>query len=163
MTDQYLLERRNKMLGLASHKEEKKSRPISRMSEKRKADEEDKKLGDAWFKARHREMTGKCLVCGEPTCKGMDEYKCSIAHLFAKNKHAFPSIKWHPDNWIELDFYGNSCHTNFDNNILTFEDLKHTQAWDVIVRKFKILYPLMSNREQGRVPAVLLNELNETK
>ena len=159
MLSQYLIERQKQKLGLAPAKEEKPVKKISRMSEKRKAELEDNKQSDAWFKERHREMTGKCLVCSGKTCKRMDEYKCSIAHLFSKNKNGFPSIKWHEENWIELCFYGNSCHTNFDNRILTFEDLKHTQAWDVIVRKFKILYPLMTTNEQGKVPAILMNEL----
>lgn len=155
MESLYLIERRNKMLGLAAPKEE-----HSRMKDKRAEAKEDKKLGDAWFAARHLEMTGKCLVCGERTCKGTHEYKCSIAHLFPKAY--FKSIKWHPEASIELCFYGKSCHTNFDNNILTLEDLQVTKAWPEIVRKFKILYPLMSNQEQGRLPDILLNELNET-
>ena len=155
MESQYLIDRRERMLG-RKVKEEKPS-----IQDKRKAELEDKKKGEAWFKARHKEMTGRCLVCGEHTCKGKSEYKCSIAHLFPKNKHGFPSIKWHEDNWIELCFYGNSHHTNFDNKIFTFEDLKQSQAWDVVARKFKVLYPLMTAKEQGRVPAILLNEINE--
>jgi hypothetical protein len=160
MTDQYLIERQQQKLGLAV-KEEKKTKPISNMSEKRKEEIEDKKLGDAWFAARHREMTGKCLVCGEKTCKGMDEYKCSVAHLLPKA--IFKSIKWHEENWLELCFYGKSHHTNFDNNILTLEDLQITKAWPEIVRKFKILYPRMTSKEKGRVPDILIQELNETE
>lgn len=155
MTDRYFLELQNKSLGLAPAKEEN-----SRMKDKRAEAKQDKKLGDAWFNARHQEMTGKCLVCGERTCKGTHEYKCSIAHLFPKAY--FKSIKWHPENALELCFYGKSCHTNFDNNMLTLEDLQVTKAWPEIVRKFKILYPLMNAKEQGRLPDILLNELNET-
>lgn len=130
----------------------------SRAQERREAEKEDKKLGDAWFTARHREMTGRCIVCGEKSCKGMKEYKNSIAHLFPKA--IFKSIKWHPENWIELCFYGNSHHTNYDANIFTLEDLQFTPAWPEIVRKFMILYPLMTAEEKGRIPDILIQELN---
>lgn len=157
MTDKYFQELQSKAMGLAAPKEEKPVRKISRMSEKRKAELEDNKQSDAWFKARHREMTGKCLVCGGKTCKGMDEYKNSVAHLFPKAY--FESIKWHEENWIELCFYGCSCHTNFDNKILTLEDLQVTPAWPELVRKTKILYSLMTSKEQGRVPDILIQEI----
>lgn len=152
METDYMIQRRRQKLGIA---------PItnSRMQEKREAEKEDKKLGDAWFKARHREMTGKCIVCGEPTCKGMSEYKNSIAHLFPKA--IFESIKWHKEASIELCFYGKSHHTNYDNKILTLEDLQVTPAWPEIVRKTRILYPLMTNSEQGRVPDILIQEIEK--
>ena len=154
MLSQYLLQRQQQKLGIAPIKD-------SRMQERREAEKEDKKLGDAWFKARHKEMKGKCIVCGGPTCKGMSEFKNSIAHLFPKA--IFKSIKWNKNNWIELCFYGKSCHTNLDNNILTLEQLQTTPAWPEIVRKFKILYPLMDSNEKGRLPDILIQELNTEK
>lgn len=119
----------------------------------------DKWKGDLWFAARHFEMTGLCVFCGNPSCKGLKEFKNSVAHLFAKA--LFPSIKWHPDNWIELCFYGNSCHTNFDNAMIPFEELKNKIVWFEIIRKTKILYPLLTNQEQGRVPQILIDEVSK--
>jgi len=141
----------------AGEKVKAEPKSIPKQSKKRKVDVEDKKTGDAWFNARHIEMTGRCLVCNGKTTKRTDIFKNSVAHLFAKA--IFKSIKWHEENWIELCFFGNSCHTNFDHCMLTFEDLKLTQAWPEIVRKFKILYPLMNSAEQGRVPEILKKEL----
>jgi len=152
MTDKYLLERQNQKLGLAA--------PRSGSKERREAEKEDKKKSEAWFKARHKEMKGYCIVCGGKTCKGMDEYKNSAAHLFPKAY--FESIKWNEENWIELCFYGCSCHTNFDNKILALEDLQVTPAWPEIVRKTRILYPLMTNSEQGRVPDILIQEIEKS-
>src|SRR6185312_6426762 len=70
-----------------------------------------------WFQERRKQMTGKCAHCGDPSCKNSDEYyKFSIAHILPKR--IFKSVATHPLNWIELCFWGNSCHTNLDNNML---------------------------------------------
>jgi hypothetical protein len=117
---------------------------------------------DRWFELRRKEMRGICLVCGGVTCKEDDDkYRRSIAHLFAKRETAFPSIATNENNWIELCFFGKSCHTNFDNGILTFETIKrdYPQAWKQIVKKAAILYPLMTNAEKGRVPKILVDEI----
>lgn len=113
-----------------------------------------------WFSARHYEMTGKCFLCNGKTEKGTAIFKNSIAHLF--QKAYFKSIKWHELNWMELCYYGHSHHTNFDNAMLSFEIIKeeYPLAWVDIVKKFKILYPLMTNSEQGRVPQILIETLN---
>src|SRR5690348_2912633 len=79
---------------------------------------------DNWFEERRKEMTGTCLFCGGKTERDNDDtFKFSIAHLLAKRKNMFPNIACHPDNWIELCHYSNSCHSNFDNGIITWEFL----------------------------------------
>lgn len=111
-----------------------------------------------WFTKKRGEMTGKCLFCGGKTEKYNDEtFKRSIAHLLAKKKGLFPSIKTHQDNWLELCFYGNSCHTNFDNGIITWELLKDSKEWDVIAEKFKKIYPFIAEREIKNIPELLAN------
>ena len=105
-----------------------------------------------WFEDRHKELTGKCKHCNGKTQKGKDNYKNSIAHILPKAY--FPSVATHPLNYIELCFYGNSCHTNFDNKILDLLDLN---CFDEVITKFVQIYPHIDKQEKRRIPQVLLN------
>lgn len=105
-----------------------------------------------WFLDRRDEMVGYCANCGKPSCKNDDKYyKHSIAHILPKAY--FPSVATHPSNWIELCFWGNSCHTNMDNKTL---DLSEMACWDVIVKRFQEIYPSISKNERRRIPSILL-------
>lgn len=115
-----------------------------------------------WFENRRAEMTGQCLFCNGKSEKDNDtSFRHSIAHLLPKKEGfgGFPSVATHPDNWIELCYYGNSCHSNFDNSIITWEYLKETSAWPVIVEKFKKVYPFIVEKEKRNIPDLLLQEL----
>lgn len=115
---------------------------------------------ELWFLARRGEMTGRCLFCGSKTEKHNDKtYKRSIAHLLAKRPTMFPSVATNKDNWLELCFYNNSCHTNFDNCMITLELLKDSFEWKLIVEKFKKVYPFIAEREKKNIPEILLKEL----
>ena len=105
-----------------------------------------------WFDDRHKEMTGKCKHCHGKTQKGQSNYINSIAHILPKS--CFKSVATHPDNWIELCFYGNSCHTNLDNYSLDIMDLN---CFDEVVQKFVSMYPSIALNERKRIPQVLLN------
>lgn len=163
----YWEERRHqKIFGKA--KEEKEVYRIPKKGVKKLAEEaKEKEDGtdaamDKWFEDGRPLMTGVCLFCGGKTEKDNDKtYRCSQAHLFAKRKPEYPSIKLHPENRIELCFFGNACHTNFDTHMITFEDIKYQtpEAWKVIVEKTKILYPCMTEKEKNKVPEILLNEI----
>lgn len=152
---------------------EKKIKYIRKVSLKRQAKlDEQKKLDvatkgkgvktelDLWFEARRSEMTGKCLFCGGKTEKYNDEtFKRSIAHLLPKRKKMFPSIATNPDNWLELCFYSNSCHTNFDNGMITWDFLKDSKEWEIIVTKFRKMYPNIAEIERKNIPEQLLKTL----
>lgn len=135
---------------------------IPKVSKKQKA--KIKQSGGAelnrWFEERREEMTGVCVNCGKHSCKHDDTYyKFSIAHILPKAY--FPSIKTHPDNWIELCFWGeNSCHTNMDNKTL---DLIEMNCWDEIVVRFQKMYPYIAPKERKRIPNVLLQYINTDK
>lgn len=106
---------------------------------------------DRFFEKMRKEMTGKCVFCGGKTEKNNDKYyKFSIAHLFPKKPSMFPSIATHPLNWLELCYFGNSCHSNFDNGKLSFELLKDSKEWDIIVHKFNQLSPLLTDTERTK-------------
>jgi hypothetical protein len=115
---------------------------------------------NVWFLTRRLEMTGLCECgCGLSSSKREDNnYKSSIAHVLCKKN--FKSIATHPDNWIELNFW-NGHHTTFDN--MGYEHCKRTKPllWDIVVRKFKILYPLIHPSEQKFIPQVLLDTLSD--
>ena len=133
---------------------QKKIYSIPKKSEKRKAKEkQEREAGgenemDVFFDKMRNRMIGRCFFCNGKTEKDNDEtYRRSIAHFFPKA--IFPSIATHPDNWFELCFFGNSCHTNLDNHIITFELLKDSKEWEIIVEKFHELAPLLTDEERA--------------
>jgi hypothetical protein len=130
---------------------EKKSK---QMAEERKAKANGTDALSNWFNERHKKMSGTCKHCGGKTQKEADNFKCSIAHILPKAY--FPSVAAHPDNWIELCFYGNSCHTNFDNNIL---DITELNCFDEVIEKFNRIYPSIAKQERKRIPEALLQYL----
>lgn len=110
-----------------------------------------------WFLERRKEMKGVCAHCGQPSCKNDEnKFHFSICHILPKAY--FPSVATHPDNWIELCFWGkNSCHTNYDNKIL---DLMDMNCFDQIITKFVKIYPSIAKEEKRRIPAVLMQYLD---
>ena len=111
-----------------------------------------------WFEDRHREMSGVCQHCGGNTEKGKSTFRCSVAHIFPKAH--FKSVATHPDNWIELCFYGKSCHTNLDNYAL---DISELNCFDEVIRKVVAIYPSIAVAERRRIPQVLLNYIEVEK
>lgn len=111
-----------------------------------------------WFDDRHKEMTGKCKHCNGKTQKGQNNFINSIAHILPKAY--FKSVATHPENWIELCFYGNSCHTNLDNYSL---DIMELNCFDEVVKKFVSMYPSIAVQERKRIPQVLLNYIETEK
>lgn len=109
---------------------------------------------ERWFKERQREMVGRCANCSGKSEAHTKMYKCSIGHILPKAY--FPSVATHPDNWIELCFYGNSCHTNFDNKML---DLIDMNCFDQIITKFAKMYPFIAQDEKRRIPPILIEYL----
>lgn len=115
---------------------------------------------DKWFEERRKEMTGRCVLCNGTTEKHNDDtYRRSIHHLFDKKKALFPSVALHSDNWLELCFYGNSCHQNIHNRTITWELLRDSKEWEIIVAKFKKIFPYITQEERKNIPEILLNEL----
>jgi hypothetical protein len=146
----------------------KPKKAIAKVSKKRKFENEKSKQneGDSeinrWFIERRKEMTGKCCYCGGKTEKNNNStFKNSIAHIFAKRKNMFPTIATHQLNFIELCFYGKSCHSNLDNNILTFDELMNSTAKYELQNKIDVLYAAMTNEEKSKVPDNILKYINE--
>ena len=111
-----------------------------------------------WFISVRVLMKGRCECgCGKTSSKYDEEYyKFSICHILPKSK--FKSIATHPNNWIELSFWG-GCHTTFDN--MGYEICKRDNPvlWEKVVAKFRILYPCIRESEKKSIPQVLLDTL----
>lgn len=142
----------------------KKPKAIPKISERKLA--EDKALKEAggdsemdlFFGSMRKTMKGKCLFCGGNTMKNDDDkFHFSLAHLLAKS--VFKSVATNPDNIIELCFFGESCHTNFDNGIITWELLKDSKEWLIIREKLLNVLPLVAMEERKNKLYSKLNEL----
>ncbi len=153
----YLQHRRNHILGGRKTPEKKQYslKPVSdKKKEKLKKEKEEQGESglDNFFEAMRPKMKNKCLFCGGSTMKNDDEkYRFSIAHLLPKrpvNKGGFPSVATNKDNWIELCYYNNSCHTNFDNGKISWEFIRDSKEWDIVKEKLLIVLPLVSEEER---------------
>lgn len=132
---------------------EKKKHTIAKVSEKRqkKLDEQKAKGTDSemdlFFRSQRKSMTGRCLFCnGNTMKKDDDKFHFSLAHLLPKA--IFKSVATHPSNIIELCFYGESCHTNFDNGMITWEFIKDSAEWLIIREKLLEVLPLVAEEEK---------------
>lgn len=144
----------------------KKVYQIPKISAKKMAQKQAEKGKDVelenWFNERRKEMTGKCAYCGGKTEKNNNSnFKSSIAHIFPKRKNMYPSIATHPLNFLELCFYENSCHDNFDRNNLDFQDLINSPLKEELIYKVNVLYKAMEEGEKGKVPDNILKYINE--
>jgi hypothetical protein len=150
----------------AANPKPKKIYVIPKQSVKKKAKIEALKASgdsilDKWFEARRKEMTGRCALCNGMTEKHNDEtYRRSIHHLFDKRRNMFPSIATHEDNWLEVCFFGNSCHTNIHNGTISWSMLRDSAGWSVIVEKFKKVYMYIAEEERRNIPEVFLPYVN---
>lgn len=108
-----------------------------------------------WFLDRKSEMTGRCMHCNGDTMilnKDADsKFHYSVCHILPKN--LFPSVATHPDNWIELCYYKNSCHAQLDNGILPTTQLN---CFGVVIERLAKMYFSIAKDERRRIPPILL-------
>lgn len=111
---------------------------------------------EQWFQAQRPLMTGRCALCGGPTQKWSEEtFRGSLHHLFEKNDKAFPSIKTHMDNVLEVCMYGNACHDNLHNGTITWELLIDSAEWPMILERVRKVVPFIAESERRRIPDAL--------
>lgn len=129
---------------------EKKKYSIPKISKKRqeKIDEQKKAGGDSeldlFFEQMRKKLRGKCLFCGGATTwKNDDLWRVAVAHLLPK-RH-FKSVATNEDNWVELCW---NCHTDFDNNKITWILLKDSKEWDTLSEKLLNIIPLITQEER---------------
>lgn len=132
-------------------KKKKEQLELNKSKNKEKPSEQEQ-----WYKDRNKEMTGRCVECGEKSTKGHFKYwKYSICHILPKS--IFPSIATHPLNFIELCYFGNSHHSNMDNNGYEYVRENMPKTWKIIVDRFKEMFPLI--KEKSKIPDILLQEI----
>jgi hypothetical protein len=144
----------------------KTKKPLKKVSDKKAAENKEQRAAgsddalDKWFESRRNEMKGKCVLCGGKSEKNNDAtYRNSIHHIFEKRPAMFPSVSTHDDNWLELCYYGNSCHTNIHNLTITMDLLHDSAEWQIIVTKFKKIYPFIAETERKNIHPLLLETL----
>lgn len=122
---------------------------------------------DAWFKERMKTQPVMCENCGATSIwlennkegKGKSRWKSCQAHLLPK-RH-FESIMKHPLNGMVLGSGFSmmcNCHDTYDSNWSAASKMK---IWDEVVKRFKILYPLITQEEHQFIPDILLQEVNQ--
>lgn len=153
--DSYLQRLRMIKMGLLAKESSRKPRkPINKKSDKKIEIEKSLRLSDdvkldKWYEDRRKEMTGRCALCGGKTEKLNDKtYRRSIHHLLDKRKSMFPSLKTHPLNFLEVCFYGNSCHSNIHNEGINLETFRESKAWKDIKERLKILLVACSDEDK---------------
>ena len=156
MTDQlpYHEQRRLRKAGLAPALPTKKEKkPLKRVSDKRaEQDRVEKERGtdsgmDLFFQSLRKGMAGKCLFCNGSTNKQDDDkFHFSLAHLMPKA--IFRSVATVPEIIIELCFWNNSCHTNFDQGKITWEFIKDSKEWEIIREKLLVVLPMVAPEER---------------
>lgn len=147
-------------------KVEKKKYTIPKKSAKKIAEEKDEReegtdtATDRWFEERRKEMRGRCELCGGKSEKHNDKYyRHSIHHILEKRPTMFPSVALNENNWLEVCFFGNSCHTNIHNGTISWELLHDSAEWKIIVDKFKKIFPFIVEAERKNIHPLLLKEI----
>lgn len=130
--------------------------------EKQQRDANGDSALDLWFEERRKEMKGRCVLCHGATSKTNNEfYRHSIHHLLEKSK--FKSVATHESNWLEVCFWGNSCHQNIHNGKITWSLLMDSHEWKIIEAKLKNIIPYIYPDEIKHLPETLRYLLNEQK
>lgn len=119
-----------------------------------------------WFIDRMDRFQPKCENCGAEKAilklpKFGRQWKSCQAHLLPK-RH-FESLKTHPLNGMVLGSgYSGLCHCH-DNYDASWEKAAKMNIWDEVVRRFLIMYPLITPEEHQYIPPQLLQELPENQ
>lgn len=143
------------------------SSKISKLPIETKAPKDYAEL-DRFFKDRMATCEIKCENCGatnwwlennKDSKVGKLKWRSCQAHLLPK-RH-FISIKTHPLNAMVLGSgYSGlcNCHDNYD---ASWDKAAKMNIWDEVVRRFLIMYPLITQEEQRFIPPQLLQEINQ--
>lgn len=133
----------------------KKNYVIPKISKKRAeklAAEKNLRNGDdtekeKWFKRIRKKLVGTCQCgCGQKSQKHDELYfRNSCCHIFAKKD--FPSIMYHPLNYVERAFWG-GCHSVMDDT--SMDRWPGMADWEDIKEKFHVLAPLLTEEERKK-------------
>lgn len=121
-----------------------------------------------WFKERMNRLPVRCENCKatnnwlevhKEEKIGKLKWRSCQAHLLPK-RH-FRSLQTHPLNGMVLGSgYSGLCHCH-DNYDASWEKASKMYIWNEVVRRFKIMYPLITQDEHRFIPDQLLQEINQ--
>lgn len=120
---------------------------LAQMEEEKKQRNGEDTLLQKWFKIIRKKLTGICQCgCGQKSQKDDELYfRNSCCHIFPKRD--FPSVMYHPLNYVERRFWG-GCHSIMDDT--SMDRWPGMADWDDIVEKFHVLAPLLTDEERGK-------------
>jgi len=104
----------------------------------------------------------KIMQCAVPICWETGErintqdimgWHGSIAHIL--DKHNFPSVQTHPQNYMILKMWGGT-HGQYDSS---WENASKMKVWRYAVKIINILYPLLTREEKAKLPDIILQEI----
>lgn len=115
-----------------------------------------------WFIDRMEKCQPICENCGKvgtylknPDFKIL--WKSCQAHLLPKKN--FKSLQTHPLNGMVMGTgFSGLCHCH-DNYDASWEKAAKMPIWDEVVRRFQIMYPLITAEEHRFIPPQLLQEV----
>ncbi len=116
-------------------------------AEQRQRDQGTDKAKDEFFNSQRKYMKAVCACgCGKPSQKDHDVYfRFCICHVFPQR--LFPSIQFHPANWVERAFWGGD-HADMDNR--SMDKWPAFADWEQIKEKFHLLAPLLTDQERKK-------------
>lgn len=133
----------------------KKPYSIPRVSKKRAAQSEIEKqmrngedtLLQKWFKIIRKKLTGFCQCGCKKESQKDDElyFRNSCCHIFPKRD--FPSVMYHPLNYVERAFWG-GCHSVMDDT--SMDRWPEFADWEDIKNKFHVLAELLTDEERTK-------------
>lgn len=115
---------------------------------------------ELWFRVKMELNEPRCMECGayKPELKQwVKGWRSCQAHILPK-KH-FKSICTHPLAGLVLGSGLSGlcyCHDFYDSN---WDKASKMKIWSEVIRRFKILYPLINASEHKFIPQILLDTL----
>lgn len=107
-----------------------------------------------WYAEIMAKETPRCWETGEwIDTKDTMGWHGSVAHVL--DKHNFPSVKTHPQNYMILKMWGGT-HGQYD---ASWEKAAKMKVWPYAVKVFNILYPLLTTEEKAKLPDIVIQEI----
>lgn len=112
-----------------------------------------------WFKARIKQLTGRCAECGGSVETKVYKYAIlSVCHLLAKRETMCPSVQFHPLNFIELCPHH---HDQLDKS--NWEEIELWGCWPVIQERLVMIYPDLAVSERRHFPESVLRYMQKNE
>lgn len=117
-----------------------------------------------FFRSAMKRMTGHCLNCHARTETSVYSAAIfSICHILDKRDTMCPSVKDHPQNWVELC---PDCHREFDTppfekDKTLWDKRENMGFWNVVVNKLAMVYPDLAPEERRHFPESVLKIINQ--